>query len=180
MQHRARKPSEALGPSATSGEEAFQGTWIQCNIGQGSLPSLMAHHKIPRGRLEGESGQCKMFKGRLNLDRIRPHLGQKDSAAPHVAVVPCAEEAFLARCCDWPMCRGSLPCPMLRPANVPRKPSSPDVAAGRCAKEAFLARSCSGSMCRGSLPRPMLRPAHAPRKPSLADVAAGRCAVEAF
>lgn len=36
---------------------------------------------------------------------VRSRQGQKASAEPHVAVVPCGEEGYLAGCCGRQVCR---------------------------------------------------------------------------
>ena len=87
---------------------------------------------------------------------VRPHLGEKDSAAPdfsvaqvdrktslpYVAGGTSRAEAFLDLWCERHKSCGSLPCRSLRVTQVARKPSSPDGASGTGRSEAFLAGAC--------------------------------------
>ena len=117
-----------------------------------------------------------MFKCRLLHGIDRPRHGQKDSAATHFVVVPCADAPYFARCCTWPKSRCRLLRPMLHMAKLPMQATSTDGTHGQTADARYFDRCCAWPNCRCTLLRPMLHLAKLPMHATSADEALGQSA----
>ena len=115
-----------------------------------------------------------MFKRRRLQGIGRPRHGEKDSAATHFVVVPCADAPYFARCCTWPKSRCRLLRPMVHMAKLPMQATSTDAALGQSAEVVDFGRWCSWPKCRSSGLRALAQLANVPKSGLRPTVAASR------